>query len=37
MSLGVDVFEDRYESWAKLVGDLTENLEKQKSSTEKSA
>jgi len=35
MSLGVDVFEDRYEDWAKQVGELADNLEKQKISNGK--
>jgi carboxymethylenebutenolidase len=35
MSYGVDVFEQRYPAWAKMVGELAENLEKQKDSNGK--
>jgi carboxymethylenebutenolidase len=35
MSNGVDVFSDRYPSWAKLVGDLADYLETQKDSNGK--
>ena len=37
MSNGVDVFEQRYPAWAKMVGDLAEYLETQKDSNGKSA
>lgn len=37
MSNGVDVFEQRYPAWAKMVGELAEYLEKQKDSNGKAA